>query len=640
MAYQFQHPVTSIKGLSALIGNNRLEARPRSREFNRSLRAEIRDPVWMLARQWQMKEFKAEDRGSPAYAEVDMAQLAVNRLTFPDKVPVNYDRKQRPLEAAVEAQPVPVGKGLRLQMGQHWRQLLRTLPLTEFEAYAALFNLNFPLPSTPLSQDLDVKVAYAQERTTAELHELLELAGNRAIDGYALYVALLNNLSGQLDPIVSNPKAFESAIITLPLYKRLIDLSILKTVPGLNLNDEGMIEKLNKLSQQYVLTMYRLYFGSTTVSGWSVKDMAYKFSLLTEPGAKGPVTLASAGHNGGDLHWYAVDQKPSTNPTGPATVTPSVVMRFLPTEIQFPGSPNARWWEFEDRRVDFGALTGDPSDFGRMLLQEFMFLYQNDWFSLPFEVQVGMYCKINSLKVTDVFGTSYHLQPSGAGQLPEPDNSNLIDNDAGRWRLFDQTNIGMADSPPDLFIPPTVVAPLVGKPMEQVGFRREEATNLVWAVEQTISNGFVRGMDGHGAAAKVSEYLRPDAQPNSLPGKARYLYQLASLVAENWIPFVAGKDINGVYHLEQARIKRQDSATSHEGYIEPRTSLLQLLPDKPYQVHEHEIPPAGMRIDSTFRRARWLDGRTILWFGRSLGSAPEGGSSGLTFDQLIIQNNE
>jgi hypothetical protein len=34
-------------------GWNRLEGRPRSTDFERSLRAEVRDPLWFLTRQWQ-----------------------------------------------------------------------------------------------------------------------------------------------------------------------------------------------------------------------------------------------------------------------------------------------------------------------------------------------------------------------------------------------------------------------------------------------------------------------------------------------------------------------------------------------------------------------------------------------------------
>lgn len=44
---------------------NRLEPRPRSPNIDRALAAEIRDPLWMLTRQWQVGEFQGEDAASP-----------------------------------------------------------------------------------------------------------------------------------------------------------------------------------------------------------------------------------------------------------------------------------------------------------------------------------------------------------------------------------------------------------------------------------------------------------------------------------------------------------------------------------------------------------------------------------------------
>ena len=38
----------------AVTAYNRLEARPRAHDFTRSLRAEVRDPLWMITRQWQL----------------------------------------------------------------------------------------------------------------------------------------------------------------------------------------------------------------------------------------------------------------------------------------------------------------------------------------------------------------------------------------------------------------------------------------------------------------------------------------------------------------------------------------------------------------------------------------------------------
>ena len=36
---------------------NRLEGRPRTAAFDRALRAEVRDALWFLSRQWQLGEF-------------------------------------------------------------------------------------------------------------------------------------------------------------------------------------------------------------------------------------------------------------------------------------------------------------------------------------------------------------------------------------------------------------------------------------------------------------------------------------------------------------------------------------------------------------------------------------------------------
>ena len=45
---------------------NRLEGRPRREDFDRALKAEVRDALWMISKQWQMGEFIGDDAGSPA----------------------------------------------------------------------------------------------------------------------------------------------------------------------------------------------------------------------------------------------------------------------------------------------------------------------------------------------------------------------------------------------------------------------------------------------------------------------------------------------------------------------------------------------------------------------------------------------
>ena len=46
----------------------RLEPRSRNAEMSASLQARVYDPLWLLARQWQLGEFQGEDNGSPVVA--------------------------------------------------------------------------------------------------------------------------------------------------------------------------------------------------------------------------------------------------------------------------------------------------------------------------------------------------------------------------------------------------------------------------------------------------------------------------------------------------------------------------------------------------------------------------------------------
>lgn len=631
MDYLFAAPTVHAADVHALLAANRLETRPRSPEFNRALRAEIRDPTWLLARQWQLHEFRAEDRGTPAFAEVVVSEQPLSRLALPGQPSRAYAPAHQPLEAAVEAQPRVVGLGLRLQMGQYWLRQLRTLP-----ALVAAPNRAAALAAFPAAYRLRAQVAatgpvaFAQEATTGEALALLQLAGDTALDGYKLYQALLAPHRTALLAAFGDSELLAEAIKALSLTTGLPAAGPATALVGQATLDEQ--------ARQFVLAFHRLYLLGEESTSWSTEDLAYAFTV----GTAGATGLGATHYPGGaTLPWYAVDQRPA--PAGTPAAPPAPVSRkFLPTEVQFPGAPAARWWEFEDRRVDFGQVTGDPSDWGRMLLQEFMFLYQNDWFSVPYAVPVGAVCAVQRLEVTDVFGRRYAIQPAGAGRLAEELTGVFIDNDETRWRLFAQTDPAHAGpaAAPQLYVPAAALAPLVSRPVEQVSFRREEATNLVWAVESIVSDGFAGGVDGAAAAAQVAETLRrlvPAGPPATADADApAYTYQLVSSVPENWLPFVPVlDDATGQTVLEQGVLPRPgfDPAGS-EAVVQPRTALLQLHPNAPYRLHEHEIPPTGVRVDGSCYRVRWYDGRTVLWFGRHRGPAQPGGSSGLAFDQL------
>ena len=58
----------------------RLEPRTDCPEMQDSLQARIHDPLWLLARQWQFGEFKGDDAGSPAAAQLTVKSAPISRF--------------------------------------------------------------------------------------------------------------------------------------------------------------------------------------------------------------------------------------------------------------------------------------------------------------------------------------------------------------------------------------------------------------------------------------------------------------------------------------------------------------------------------------------------------------------------------
>lgn len=612
MPYTPPNPKRLVNEVSSIVGGNRLEPRPRSREFNRSLRAEVRDAAWLLTRQWQLKEFRAEDRGMPVEAEVVLEVSRVNQVRLNTNAPVAFtqDRLPLPLDALVQGQAPVVDPGMRLQMGYYWVQLLRQAGLT---SYVAPFQTGTYALDAQNDQTPGHLAEYGSEYALSEAHLLLRTLSGKAVDGYRVYEEVLPDANAVL------------------------------AAAGAQNAPPAEQQQLREAASAFVAWFRRLYTQPTgaNASAWSIPDVSYRFAAAAPTSGTSPLVLTAPEHDGQDMHWYSVDVAASAGGfQNTANVVQPVTQRFVPSEIEFAGAPSARWWEFEDGKVDFGKVTADPSDFGRMLLQEFMFLYQNDWFALPYTVPVGSVCTVKSLVVTDVFGQRYDIRAAGRSEQTEEDGT-AIDTDWGRWSMYalsEESNRAMSE--PRLFIPPTSLALQEGPDLEQVLLLREEATNMVWGVEQLVSDGLGRGTDGNAVAARVTEYLRRHAPAAATAATTSpYAYQLATSVAENWIPFVLTQTGQGVVQLEQGAMLRYVEGVNlpaADSVVQPRTTLLNLgAPTDNYIVREHRVPPAGIRVDGNYRRARWFDGRTVVWYARDRSPGRGNGSSGLAYDQLL-----
>ena len=92
---------------------DRLEARPRTNSLDRALRAEVRDPLWMLTKQWQMGEFRGSDAGSPVFAKLQMDTTRLTKYRPGDAAATQPFEDDVPLEATVERRGIPLTTGGR-----------------------------------------------------------------------------------------------------------------------------------------------------------------------------------------------------------------------------------------------------------------------------------------------------------------------------------------------------------------------------------------------------------------------------------------------------------------------------------------------------------------------------------------------
>lgn len=609
---------------------NRLEGRPRKEDFDRSLRAEIRDPLWLLTRQWQFGEFKGEDAGSAVKARVQLntsridryavksenrdvtgAEQWENAVPYDTSFPLETEVEQEPL---LEAGPDPHSEYLavRSQMGRHWMRLLKQaglgLPDVK-DAFLERFGFeDMSEKSDPTEAEL-LEAAHVQSDPPA--WQSLKAVKGRLPDGRRLLTAI------------------ESGAFDLWVDSRF---------------DPGRRQVLKDLGRDFRSWFYRLYSQPQTdiEDAWAPSYLEYQFAISAPEDESGDkrATLVAERYHQGSLDWYAFDvdtQRRLEDLPGPVFSENSFEARkplaFMPTQIEFNGMPNVRWWEFEDRRTDFGSIRAGTTDIPLLMLAEFGLIYGNDWSVIPYNLEVGTLADIKGIIVTDVFGVRTFIRAAGLGQRME-------------WQKWSMYNLKSSDGrePANLrlFLPPTVAKIQESDPIEKVTFARDEITNMVWGIEERIPGILGSGNDGYELGAALSNYFSQQATQTTIPTEAndaKISYVLGTSIPENWIPFIPRR-IPGSQRqvrLQRAAMPRLTDAIP-DSRIEPRGKILRAGLDKAaaeaYFLHEEEAPRAGVIVTRKFQRARWFGGKVYTWIGRRKETGRGEGASGLVFDQI------
>lgn len=440
-----------------------------------SLSAPTRDPLWMLARQWQTGGFIADDAGSP---------VKVQLSTVTGSLSMNGAAVTGPLQPLVEAEapadPHSSDTGERVRVASELFRRLTDAALPAGTAAALRTAWSAAYPMTALNAGATPAVL---ARRTPDVD------------------ALATALGASLQPDGSG---------------------IFPTLPGMP-QSAPIAATVQQVVRDWYAWLRRRTAGASgdpTPPHWDGQQLAYTATAQSVV-PTGTVTLTADGYDGTGLDWFSFDR--STLPSAPPASGAPVSVRATP--VAYPGMPQPGYWTMEDGDVHLNPRP--DSDPGQQLLALFAHSYANDWFVIPVTVPDGI-CLIADLQVTDTFGKTVHVPASAA-----------VDGPGSRWNLWELSSPGTATSDGAMglrLFPPVAAPPLEGPALEDVLVVRDEMADLSWVVELTTRDGDGTTVDRYRRWLARKPAQDPSFDP-ARKGDARW-YRLGTTLPDFWYPLV------------------------------------------------------------------------------------------------------
>ena len=228
---------------------DRIEPRCRVNEATPGLEARVHDPLWLLARQWQVGEFEGRDAGSPVVATVQSSVAALDRFAVAGQPEQPYDGAH-PLETLVEREMARPGAGVvdlrqASEAGLYFVRLLHAanLPPSMSQAYLHQYPLTAADP----------------------------VLSGRVIDGVGLH----SDLAAAGDNLPTNP--------AIPAPQKQAVLNITRAW----------------------MKWYSSLFDEPVGAGaaWSADRLEYRFSMA-EAGGSG--SYVAQEYDGGSIDWHTL----------------------------------------------------------------------------------------------------------------------------------------------------------------------------------------------------------------------------------------------------------------------------------------------------------------------------------------------
>ena len=549
--------------------------------------ARLADPAWMLGRQWQFGELTGEDAGSVVAVRVASRALPITAWAPLDDETVGLAGVEwRPwhpgalLEELVQDVPrLALGSGLR-QRAEAGAQLVDLLVDAGEGAIAAALATTHPLELAPDPASPEAPVA--GETDAERSARLRAVAARDALDPNAK--RLLRVLRG-----------------AVPDGRAILD----ELASG---DPAWLADATDADAARAAITGWRTWLTGAADSGgaWSTERLEYRFALRFGDDANAVVVrgtqFGSAEVRWSDLEW--MDTAASTAPAGAAPGTPvDTVATMLATPLRFPGMPADRYWQLEDGRVDLGAIEAQPTDLARLCLAEFAMSSGDDWLTVPVDGLLGAINQVTSVRLTDDFGDTV-------------DVAELVDPGMALFRVASATGRLL----PGIVLPPVAAGMLVGEPVEEVLFLRDEMANMAWAIEQTV-----QGRSGDPRSRSGEPQPEPDPWPEDLTPEER-VYRLQTAVRANWIPLVPISVQPGRLALRKGALLRDDRPVLPAGVT---------LAPTPLTFPGEELPRDGVHLRAVPVLARRADGTYVRWAAYRVRTGRGEAASRLAWDSAL-----
>ena len=527
--------------------------------------ARLADPAWLLGRQWQLGELIGEDAGSVVSVTVGSRALPITAWAPLDETSVGLNgvnwrpwHRSAVLEELVQDVPaLGLGAGLRAR-AEAGAQLLDLLTDAGEDALAATLAGSYPLtlPPDPLSPEEPVPGETDEER----LARLAIVAARDALDPQAK--RLLRVLGGAIP---------DGGAIAAALAEG--DPAWLADAADLD-------------ATRAVLAGWIAWVDGAAGSGgaWSTERLEYRFALRFGAGAD-QVVLRGTQFGAAQVRWSDLEWMPGVAADIPDGAPPGDAIEststMLATPLRFPGMPADRYWQLEDGRVDLGAIEAQPTDLARLCLAEFAMTSGDDWLVAPVDGLLGAVNQVLTVRLTDDFGDS-----SDVAALAEPG-----------FTMF-QAASSEGQLLPGVVLPPVAAGMLVGPPVEEVLFLRDEMANMAWAIEQTV-----QGRSGDPRPRGSEPQPPPDPWPADL-GPEERVYRLQTAVPGHWIPLIPIALSPGRVALRKGALLRDERPMLPDGVTLAPTPLTFPGEELPREgVHLRAVPVLARRADGSY--ARW-----------------------------------